>query len=163
MTEESYHQLMQVIKDRGYDYQMVDHPAATTTEAADRYIEGHPGVRTKTMFMKAKKHRYVMLIMDDHKRLDFHRFQDLTGLKRVSMASVAATAEKLGLAPGIVSPFGLMNDVEKDVSVYFDKEMLKEPILTFHPNVNTHTIFLNTEDVLDFVTQLGFVPQVIDL
>lgn len=159
----TYDQIMTELKRLNIDYNMVDHPAAETTEEADHYIAGHEGVRTKTMFLKDKKKNYYMLVMDDKKRLNFHEFQDLTGAKRVSMAHPGDIKEQLGLVPGIISPFGLMNNTAHNVRVLFDKDMLEEPILTFHPNENTHTIFLKTVDVLEFVKAQGYEPEIIDL
>ncbi|MEY8441896.1 prolyl-tRNA synthetase associated domain-containing protein [Lactobacillaceae bacterium 24-114] len=163
MTMGTYTQIMDELKRLGISHTMVDHPAAETTEEADRYIAGHEGVRTKSMFLKDKKKNFYLLIMDDKKRLDFHEFQDITGTKRISMARPNDIQEQLGLAPGIISPFGLMNNEDHNVKVLFDKEMLDEPILTFHPNENTHTIFLKTDDVLHFVNEQGFEYEVIDL
>lgn len=83
----TYQQVKDELKKLGIDdYEVVDHPAAHTTEEADRYIAGKEGVRTKTMFLKGKKKKFYMVIMDDKKRMDFHEFQNLTGAKRVSMA-----------------------------------------------------------------------------
>lgn len=145
-------------------YQLVSHPAAETTEEADAYIEGIEGVRTKTMFMtNKKKTSFYLLVMDDAKRLDFHEFQDLTGAKRVKMASSEALKEKLGLEPGIVSIFGLINNQERDVKVYFDKAILSEARMSFHPNENTHTIFVASNDVLAFVKAQGYEPEILDL
>lgn len=163
MTMGTYKQIIDELHRLNINYDMVNHPAAETTEEADRYIAGHRGVRTKSMFLKDKKSRFFLLVMDDKKRLNFHKFQDLTGAKRVSMAHPSDIQEQLGLVPGIISPFGLMNNSEHNVTVLFDKEMLQEPILTFHPNENTHTIFLKTSDVLHFVQAEGFDYQVIDL
>lgn len=163
MTMGTYTQIMDELNRLGISYTMVDHPAAETTEEADRYIAGHEGVRTKSMFLKDKKKNFYLLVMDDKKRLDFHEFQDLTGAKRISMARPDDIKEQLGLVPGIISPFGLMNNEDHNVKVLFDKEMLEESILTFHPNENTHTIFLKTEDVLRFVNEQGFEYEVIDL
>ena len=159
----TYNQIMEELTRLNISYEMVDHPAAETTEEADKYIEGHIGVRTKSMFLKDKKKHFYLLIMDDKKRLDFHEFQDLTGAKRVSMAHDHDIKEQLGLVPGIISPFGLMNNSAHNITVLFDKEMLQEPILTFHPNENTHTIFLKTADVLRFVNEQGFEYKIIDL
>lgn len=163
MTLGTYKQIMDELHRLGISYDMVDHPAAETTEEADRYIAGHEGVRTKTMFLKDKKKHFYLLIMDDKKRLDFREFQDLTGAKRVSMAHPSDIKEQLGLVPGIISPFGLLNNEGHNIRVLFDKEMLAEPILTFHPNENTHTIFLKTADVERFVKEEGYDYEVIDL
>ena len=159
----TYQELIDELDRLGIKYSMVDHPAAETTEQADKYIEGYEGARTKTMFLHDKKKRHYMLIMDDAKRLDFKEFQELTGTKRISMAKPEEIEEELGLEPGIISPFGLMNNEAKDVKVYVDQMVLDEPIWTFHPNENTHTIFLDNKDVLRFINEHGFDYEVIDL
>jgi len=145
-------------------YQIVHHPVAETTAEADHYIEGIAGVRTKTMFLTNKKKTTAyLLVMDDHKRLDFHQFQELTGAKRPKMASDGLLAAKLGLQPGIVSIFGLLNNAERDVQVYFDQAIMAEDRMSFHPNINTSTIFVATADVLKFVKALGYDYQILNL
>lgn len=114
-------------------------------------------------FLKGKKKKFYMVIMDDKKRMDFHEFQDLTGAKRVSMARPEDLQEQLGLAPGIVSPFGLLNNTAYNVQVYFDQDIVDEPIQTFHPNENTHTIFIKTPDLFKFLKAESYNPEIIDL
>jgi Ala-tRNA(Pro) deacylase len=145
-------------------YQIVHHPVAHTTEEADQFIEGIEGVRTKTMFLtNKKKTACYLLVMDDAKRLDFHQFEALTGAKRPKMGHDDLLLEKLGLAPGIVSIFGLLNNQDHDVKVYFDKAILGEQRMSFHPNINTSTIFVASVDVLQFVKNLGYEYQVLEL
>ncbi|MCD7124776.1 prolyl-tRNA synthetase associated domain-containing protein [Limosilactobacillus caviae] len=164
MAEGTYEQVINELDRLGIKYGMVDHPAAETTEEADKYIEGHEGVRTKTMFLKGKKHHFYLVIMDDKKPMNFKEFEELPGAKRVSMARPDDLKEQLGSHAGVVSPFGLMNNEAHNVQVYFDKDMLAEsPVLTFHPNVNTHTIFIKTSDLLDFIKEQGYEPETIDL
>ncbi|MBB1069926.1 prolyl-tRNA synthetase associated domain-containing protein [Limosilactobacillus sp. RRLNB_1_1] len=164
MAEGTYEQVINELDRLGIKYGMVDHPAAETTEEADKYIEGHEGVRTKTMFLKGKKHHFYLVIMDDKKPMNFKEFEELTGAKRVSMARPDDLKEQLGSHAGVVSPFCLMNNEEHNVQVYFDKDMLAEsPVLTFHPNVNTHTIFIKTPDLLNFIKEQGYEPETIDL
>lgn len=159
-SEEAYHDLLTVLDKLDIHYKIVDHPAAKTTEEADSFIAGKTGVRTKTMFLKDKKKRFYLLIMDDRKRMDFK----LTGAKRVSMAHDHDIVEQLGLEPGIVSPFGIVNNQEHNLHIYFDQDMLDEKIpLTFHPNANTHTIFLSTADLIKFIKDQGYDYQIIDL
>lgn len=164
MAMGTYQQVKDALKKLGIDdYDVVDHPAAHTTEESDRYIAGREGVRTKTMFLKGKKKKFYMVIMDDQKRMDFHEFMDLTGTKRVSMARPEHLEEELGLEPGIVSPFGLLNNQDHNVKVYIDKDIVNEPIQTFHPNENTHTIFIKTTDLIKFLKAIDFEPEIIDL
>ncbi|WP_155964821.1 prolyl-tRNA synthetase associated domain-containing protein [Streptococcus ruminantium] len=148
----------------GMNYEIVEHPAALTTQDADRYIEGLEGVRTKSMFLtNKKKTAYYLLIMDDQKQLDMDLFRELVGANRIRMASSDSLMEKMQLPVGVVSVFGLLNNPERDIQVYFDKEILSDPILTFHPNVNTKTIFIKTEDVLRFVEEIGFTAHIVEL
>ncbi|MGQ7461375.1 prolyl-tRNA synthetase associated domain-containing protein [Streptococcus suis] len=148
----------------GIDYSIVEHPPARTTEEADRYIEGIEGVRTKSMFLtNKKKTAFYLLIMDDQKQLDMDQFRDLVGANRIRMASSDSLMEKMHLPAGAVSILGLLHNVDKDIQVFFDNEILSEPILTFHPNVNTKTIFVKTEDVLRFVEEIGFSATIVDL
>ena len=164
MTLGTYQQVKDSLKKLGItDYTVINHPAAHTTEEADAYIAGHEGVRTKTMFLKGKKKNFYMVIMDDKKPMDFHKFMALTRTKRVSMARPEYLQEQLGLEPGIVSPFGLLNNEAHNVKVYFDKDIVDEPIQTFHPNENTHTIFIKTDDLFKFLKQIDFEPEIIDL
>lgn len=66
-------------------------------------------------------------------------------------------------APGIVSPFGLLNNTAYNVQVYFDQDIVDEPIQTFHPNENTHTIFIKTPDLFKFLKAESYDPEIIDL
>lgn len=152
------------LDDMKIEYQIVHHPVAHTTEEADHFIEGIEGVRTKTMFLtNKKKTEYYLLVMDDSKRLDFKQFEELTGAKRPKMGHDDKLFEKLGLEPGIVSIFGLLNNKDKDVKVYFDKEILSEKRMSFHPNINTSTIFVKSDDVLQFVKNLGYDYDILEL
>lgn len=160
----AYQELLDELQKLDIKYEMVDHPAAKTTAEADAYIAGKIGVRTKSMFLKDKKKNFYLVIMDDAKRMDFKEFQELTGTKRISMAHDSDIEDQLGLEAGIVSPFGIMNNAVHNVQIYFDQDMLDENIpLTFHPNINTHTIFLSAADLMKFIKAQGFEYQIIDL
>lgn len=145
-------QVYKALQDMGISYEVVEHPPALTTEEADKYIEGKEGCRTKTLFLRNRnKKRCILLIMDEVKRLDMKKCAELLE-KEFKFASAELLAEKLGLAAGVVSPFGLLNNTAHDVTVYFDKEMLDTyRILTFHPNENTATVFIDSGDLQRFI------------
>lgn len=160
----SYEQLADLLDQLSIPFSIVEHPPARTTEEADNYIKGHEGVRTKTLFLNNRhKTNFYLIIMDDAKRLDIKRLKQITGEKKLSFASDASLMGKLGLPAGVVSPFGLINNKEKDIKVYIDEEITKQEILTFHPNINTKTIFLKTTDVMKFINSIGFKFSIIDL
>ncbi|KAF0364253.1 prolyl-tRNA synthetase associated domain-containing protein [Pediococcus acidilactici] len=145
-------------------FEIVNHPPATTTAEADSYIKGISGVRTKSMFLtNRRKSAYYLLIMDDQKHLDMHKFAEIVDEKRLHLASSASLIKKMKLAPGIVSPFGLLNNAERDVQVYFDKDIVDEQRMSFHPNTNEQTIFLATTDLFKFIEAVGFGYRVVEL
>ncbi len=161
---DAYQQVANKLHELGITFDVVEHPPAFTTEQADSYIEGMEGVRTKSMFLtNRKKTQYYLLIMDDKKRLDMDDFKVKVGADRIRMASLASLAEKMNLPAGTVSPFGLINNEEKDIHIYFDKEIIDEERMTFHPNTNEKTIFVSTTDLFKFLQDLGYSYQVLEL
>ena len=124
---EEYEKVVEILNGLDIPFEIVEHEPALTTEQADSFIQGIEGVRTKTMFLtNKKKTAYHLLIMDDQKRLDMDLLKELIGANRVRMASPENLFEKMSLPAGVVSPFGLLNNAEKDIQVYFDKEIMSE-------------------------------------
>ena len=161
---DGYLKVANKLQELGITFDVVEHPPAFTTEQADSYIEGMEGVRTKSMFLtNRKKTQYYLLIMDDKKRLDMDDFKVQVGADRIRMASLDSLAEKMTLPAGTVSPFGLLNNEEKDILVYFDKDIVSEDIMTFHPNTNEKTIFIKSKDLFRFLESIGFTYKFLTL
>ena len=161
---DAYQQVANKLQELGITYDVVDHPPAFSTEQADSYIEGLEGVRTKSMFLtNKKKTQYYLLIMDDKKPLDMDDFKVQVGANRIRMASLDSLAEKMNLPAGTVSPFGLLNNDEKDILVYFDKDIVSEDIMAFHPNTNEKTIFIKSKDLFRFLESIGFTYKFLTL
>lgn len=159
-----YQKVVDKLKELGIPFQIVEHEPALTTEQADSFIEGIEGVRTKTMFLTNKKKRnFYLVIMDDAKRLDMDVFKDIVEEKQIKMASAETLNDKMMLPPGVVSPFGLLNNENKDIQVYVDQEIVSEERMSFHPNTNEKTIFVKTEDLFTFLKAIGYEPHVIKL
>lgn len=161
---DQYKMVENKLKELEIDFKIVDHPPATTTELADKYIEGHEGVRTKSMFLTdRKKKNFYLVILDDYKRLDMDRFKDIVGEKKVKMASENSLMEKMKLPAGTVSPFGLLNNEDHDIKFFMDKEIVDEEIMTFHPNTNDKTLFLKTKDLFKYLDNIGYEVNIIEL
>ena len=101
--------------------------------------------------------------MDDKKRLDMEKFKELTNANRIRMASSDSLYDKMLLPPGVVSPFGLLNNKDKDILVYIDNEITTEQRMSFHPNTNEKTIFIKTTDLMLFIESIGYQVSIIDL
>lgn len=159
-----YQKVVDQLNELGIPFQIVEHEPVLTTEQADRFIEGIEGVRTKTMFLTNKKKRnFYLVIIDDAKRLDMDVFKEIVEENRIKMASAETLNDKMMLLPGTVSPFGLLNNRDKDIQVYFDQEIVSEERMCFHPNTNEKTIFVNTEDLFTFLKAIGYEAHVINL
>ena len=159
-----YQKVVDQLNELGIPFQIVEHEPVLTTEQADRFIEGIEGVRTKTMFLTNKKKRnFYLVIIDDAKRLDMDVFKEIVEENRIKMASAETLNDKMMLLPGTVSPFGLLNNRDKDIQVYFDQEIVSEERMCFHPNTNEKTIFVNTKDLFTFLKEIGYEPHVIKI
>lgn len=156
--------VFEVLDKMGIKYEIVNHPPALTTQEADYYIEGKEGIRSKTMFVSDKKKKnFYLLILDDTKRLDIKKIGNLIGEKSLRLGNEENLKDKMGLRFGVVSPFGLLNNSEKDIKVYVDKELLSEEIITFHPNENDATIFIKIEDMFKFFDNLDYKYEIIEM
>lgn len=157
-------QVFKELEKMGIEYEVVNHPPAFTTQEADAYIEGKEGVRSKTMFMSDKKKRnFYLLILDDSKRLDIKKIGKLINEKSLRLGNEENLKSKMNLQFGAVSPFGLLNNKEKDIKVYVDKEILNEKIITFHPNENDVTIFIKINDMFKFFDNLNYKYELIEM
>lgn len=152
------------LDDLGIKFQLIEHEPALTTEQADKFIEGIEGVRTKTMFLtNKKKTQFYLIVMDDKKRLDMEKFKEIVGVNRIKMASEDSLMEKMALPAGVVSPFGLLNNTDHDISIFFDKDIINEERMSFHPNTNEKTIFISTTDLFKFIESIGYEYNIIEL
>ncbi|PMD73109.1 prolyl-tRNA synthetase associated domain-containing protein [Companilactobacillus nuruki] len=159
-----YEQVKTKLTNLKISFDIVEHPAVYTTEEADKYIAGKAGVRTKSLFLtNRKKNTFYLVFMEDVKRLDMKNFAEIVGEKHIKFASEDLLMKKLGLKPGFVSIFGLLNNKEKDVQVYFEKSIVGNVPLTFHPNDNTKTIFVRMKGLEKFLNDLGYEYHVIEL
>ncbi|CAJ1177125.1 prolyl-tRNA editing protein [Companilactobacillus crustorum] len=145
-------------------FDMVEHPAVYTSEEADKYVVGKAGMKVKSLFLTDnKKRNFYLVFMADDKRLDMKKFAERVNEKHIKFASEKILFDKLGLRPGFVSIFGLLNNSARDVKVYFEKSIIGELPLTFHPNDNTKTLFVKMSDLKKFLNDLGYEYNVIEM
>ena len=161
---DAFAKVVEKLKELDIPFELVEHEPVLTTEQADAFIEGIEGVRTKSMFLtNKKKTQFYLLIMDDKKTLDMDLFKELVSANRIRMASTDSLFDKMQLPAGTVSPFGLLNNKEKDIQVYFDKDIINEERMFFHPNTNEKTIFVATSDLFKFLQVIGYSYEVVEL
>lgn len=156
--------LEKYLKENQIDYILHEHPAAFTCEDADKFCTHIPGLDCKNLFLKTRKgRRHILVILPANKRADLKQIAEILNEKKVSFANAEVLQQKLGVAPGSVSPFCLINDPNQEVEVYLDKEVSDAKIVGFHPNINTATLELEQKMFQKFLDSLSHDVIVIDL
>ncbi len=153
-----------VLDNLGIEYEKHEHEAVFTVEEADKHRGRLSGGQTKNLFLRNKKgNRHYLLVAEAHKKVDLKLMRECLGERGLSFASTKRLKEHLGLEPGSVSPFGIIHDEEKKVVVVLDEDVLRHATLGFHPNVNTATIILRTEDFRRFLVHCGNEVRIVTL
>jgi Ala-tRNA(Pro) deacylase len=139
------------------------HPAVFTVEEAQARCGHLPGAHCKNLFMKDKKGALWLLVTYDERPVDIKSLQKALGAARLSFGKPDLLAAVLGVSPGSVTPFGLINDTEQQVTVALDRAMMQEPLLNYHPLTNEATTALSPDGLRRFIADCGHTPVELDL
>ena len=131
------------------------HEATFTVEEGRDLKATMPGGHTKNLFMKDKDGTIVLISAHADSELRLNQLHKLVGTKRLSFASAELMVELLGVTPGSVTAFALMNDPEQKVRFIVDEALMKFETLNFHPLVNTGTTAISRDDFRKFVDATG--------
>jgi len=136
----------------GIRYDRHEHPAVFTAEDAAKYWDPIPGTQCKNLFLRNKKgDRHYLVVVGINKRVDLKDLVKVVGDDRLSFGSPERLMAELGLTPGSVSPFGLLNDDDGSVRVLIDDELRGAERLIFHPNINTASVVVSWQDLERFL------------
>ncbi|HEX6842901.1 MAG TPA: prolyl-tRNA synthetase associated domain-containing protein, partial [Stellaceae bacterium] len=122
-----------------------------------------PGGHCKSLFLKDRKGGLWLVVVLEERRLDLNALAARLGAPRLSFGSPALMQEVLGVTPGSVTPFALVNDRQQRVAVVLDQDMLELDPLNYHPLVNTATTAVSAADLLRFIAACGHAPRVVAL
>ena len=148
----------------GIRYQRFEHPAVFNAEDASQHWNAIGGTQCKNLFLRNKKgDRHYLVILEISKRADLKDLVKLVGDDRLSFGSPERLMAKLGLTPGSVSPFGLLNDGDGSVRVLMDADLKGAERLIFHPNINTASVVVSWADLEKFLATRSNVVRVISL
>ena len=161
-------QFLAWLDEKGIAHETRDHPALHTVEEAEAHRAGWPphereGAFCKNLFLKDKKGRLFLVVTLERRELKLNRLSKPIGSARLSFGNPELLFEVLGVRPGSVTPFALLNDREGRVTVVLDKPMLAHERLHYHPLENTATTGLSRRDFLDFLRETGHEPLILDL
>ena len=127
-------------------YEWYEHPEAPTIEIARPYWRNDGSKHCKNLFFRNHKgNRHYLVVFDCDQQMAIHDLEHRLHQGKLSFASEQRMERYLGLRPGSVSPFGLINDTENHVHLFLDSTLKNQPSLSFHPNDNTATVVISRE------------------
>lgn len=148
-------ELCRYLDERGIRYERIRHKAVFNMEEAEALGLPHPEWDAKNLFVRDDKRQfYALITVKGDKRVDLKAFRRAQGLRNLSLASVEELMTYMQLAPGNVSPLGLLNDPQHRVCFYVDAE-LAETGIAVHPNENTATLWMQTADLIRLLREHG--------
>ncbi len=164
MPSTSPQQLLDHLRDLGIAAETVEHPAVFTV-AESRPIKARiPGAHSKNLFVKDKKGRLFLITARDETPIDLKRAHEAFGASgRLSFGSAEQLRELLGIAPGSVTPFAVVNDRAGRVTVVLDANLMEHERVNFHPLVNSMTTGVSREGLLRFLRATGHEPAIVRL
>jgi Ala-tRNA(Pro) deacylase len=138
------------------EYKMHMHDPVFTVEEAKATRASIPGLHCKNLFLRNQKgNRHFLVIFPADKPVDLKLLAPKLGINRISFASADRLKRIMGLNPGSVSIFGLLNDDNQEVELYLDQGVLEADFVTFHPNDNTATVSLAQDQFMYVLEKLS--------
>lgn len=154
----------QYLNELGLNYQTYEHPEAPTIEIAKNYWHDDSSKHCKNIFLRNHKgDRHYLVVFDCDHSLAIHDLEHRLHQGKLSFASEQRMERYLGLRPGSVSPFGLINDTPNHVHLFLDANLRQYPSLSFHPNDNTATVVIPFDDFVRYLESIGNTYEFIEL
>ena len=138
------------------------HPPLFTVEESKALRGELPGGHCKNLFLKDKKEQHWLVVALEDAPVALNSFDKVIGSARLSFASAERLWEVLGVRPGSVTPFALINDTGRRVNVVLQKAMLDHELLNYHPLLNDRTTAIRPADLLAFIRACGHEPRIVD-
>ena len=135
-------------------YKILEHQAVYTMKDLKK---------VELLDLKGEAKNLFLIVVKGDKRVDLKQFRKNNNLRSLSFASEKYLLDIIGLKPGTVSPLGILNDKMKRVIVYIDKYFIDNNIILVHPNDNTATVWLKTEDLVDIIKNHGNSVNIVEI
>jgi Ala-tRNA(Pro) deacylase len=157
-------ELYRILNELSIEFEYHEHPPVPTIEEAIIHWQEYNSGRCKNIFLRNHKgNRHYLVILEHLAQLNIHELEKRLRQGKLTFASDQRLKKYLGVEPGSVSPFGLINDNEKNVHVFIDRKLNDFERLAFHPNDNTATLVISRLALLRFLDYTGNTYEFIDL
>lgn len=154
--------LLQFLREHGVDATTHEHPAVFRVEEGEEIKARIPGAHTKNLFLKDAKDQLWLISAEGHAQIDLKHLHTVIGSARLSFGSAALMEATLGVTPGSVTAFALINDRDRRVRFVLDRTLAEAELVNFHPLTNTATTTVSAPGFRRFLAAIGVEPMVVD-
>lgn len=148
----------------GIEARTTHHPPVFTVAESQALRGRLEGGHSKNLFLKPKTGPFLLAVLEEERQVGVNALVRAAGAPRASFGSAEDLMAQLGVAPGSVTPFGMVNARPGAVRVVFDRHLMEDfAWVNFHPLTNTATTTIRPADLLRFLRALGHAPEVLDL
>ncbi len=155
--------LMARLAGLGLQTTTIEHEAVFTVAESEKIERNLAGGHTKNLFLRDAKGRLFLVVAESHTVVDLKTLHKVIGAGRLSFGKPDLLAEVLGVPPGSVTAFAVINDPTRRVSVVVDRALMGYDTINCHPLVNTATTNIARDDLLNFLRATGHEPAICDL
>lgn len=150
-------QIYDYLQENSIWHEITEHKAVYNMAELAEVPCPYPEADAKNLFVRDdKKQNYYLITVKGEKRVNLKAFRKAQGTRNLSFASAEDLLTRLALIPGAVTPLGVLNDETRSVQVFLDQDFLQEPgLVGVHPNENTATVWLKTEDLIRIIREHG--------
>ncbi len=155
-------ELFAFLADAGISVSTKQHPPLYTVAESQEMRGEIPGRHTKNLFLKDKKDNFFLVTVGEDAQVDLKSIHQLIGAaSRVSFGNPEKLMEYLGVSPGAVTAFGVINDIDGRVRAVLDAELMQHEIVNAHPLVNVATTSIAPLDLVAFMRATGHEPAIL--
>ena len=146
-------EFIKFLENRNYRIEIFKHKALFTVEDSVNLRGKIRGAHTKNLFLKNKKNNFFLLSCDENDKFNLKEISKSLNFGNISFAKEEHLLQHLGIKPGSVSPFALLNDKGNNVNFYLEKKLYESEYINFHPLINTITVNIKTKEFLEFMIE----------
>lgn len=154
--------LFALLDQLGISHQTTDHAPVFTVEESTAIKADMPGAHTKNLFLKDKGGNFFLVCAEGHAQIKVNKLHPHLGCKRLSFANADYLMAHLGVTPGSVTLFSVMNDKAGAVTLVIDKTLAEASTVNFHPLLNDATTAISSNDMIAFAKATGHEPLILD-
>ncbi|MDD2289249.1 MAG: prolyl-tRNA synthetase associated domain-containing protein [Bacteroidales bacterium] len=156
--------VLKQLEDWNIAYRLYTHPPLPTAADAIAYWKDIDAQHCKNLFFRNHKgNRHYLVVFDWKRDLPIHRIEKMLRQGKLTFASPTRMMRYLGVEPGSVSPFGLLNDTENHVILFLDNKLKEAEEISFHPNDNRYTAVISKTDFFRFLEMVGNAHVFLDI